>query len=161
MLTYLQSYPSTLYLPINQYNETTKNVTSAGFYRQPFRKGTSSFNAQGAIQETIYIDQMRLLDGYSIDFVNRRERIIDQTMTSDRYQKDANVEGISVTVPYHEIRVRPSGVVSDNILRGYTLDIFFAIVGGIAFLLWLVLHWFTQTYNDYLTRLSLLQENYK
>ena len=75
-------------------------------------------------------------------------------MTSDRYQQDANVMGVNVTIPYHEIRVRPSGKVSDIILKGTTLDIYFAFIGGIAFLFWLVLHWFPKTYNSYRIRLT-------
>ena len=74
-------------------------------------------------------------------------------MTSDRYQQSANVEGVNVTIPYHEIRVRPSGKVSNNILRGDTLDIFFGCIGGIGYLLWLVFEWFPQTYNNYKARL--------
>ena len=96
----MENYHSTLYLPLSTFNPSTETINGGGFFPQVFRKGKYSFSVVNAIQETVYLDQARLLDSYTLSFIGE-ERVLQQTMAADRYQQDANVEGVVAVTPYH------------------------------------------------------------
>ena len=54
-----------LYLPLNQYDETKQTVLSGNVYANQMREGTNTFNVVNSIEETVYVDRIQLLDGKS------------------------------------------------------------------------------------------------
>jgi hypothetical protein len=105
------------------------------------------------------VDQVRLLDSVSIDFIGR-QKVIEQAITAEVAQQRSNGEVMSLSQPTFDIRIRPSGEVSDIILKGTTLDIFFAMISGIALLFWFLFHCLAKKYNHYKVRSYLANKVY-
>lgn len=154
-LSWINSSPATLYLPISRYSQDSRSIVSGGVYPQPIREGTSSFPTTSAVEETLYVDQMRLLDSASKRFVGIQPPLLQQTITASQYQQAANVRGIIASLPYYEVRVRPSGRVINVYLKATTIDFLLGIIGGITTIFWGLFHCFGKTYNHFNIRLTL------
>jgi hypothetical protein len=61
----------TLYLPLNQYDETKQTVFSGNIYANQMREGITGFSVTNSIEETIFVDRIQLLDGKSRYFVGK------------------------------------------------------------------------------------------
>jgi hypothetical protein len=76
----------TLYTPINQYSPSKNTVYTGQVYANPLREGTLSFSTNTSIEETLFLDQIQLLDSYSERFVGQAPPVIEETICTSRYQ---------------------------------------------------------------------------
>lgn len=59
----------TLYTQINQYSESKNSIYSGQVYPHNLREGINTFRASTAIEETLYLDRIQLLDSYGKRFI--------------------------------------------------------------------------------------------
>lgn len=103
---------------------------------------------------------MRLLDSSSKRFVGIEPPLLQQTITTSQYQQAANIRGVSASLPYYEVRIRPSGRVLNVYLKGTTIDVLLGMIGGIFTIFWGLFHCFGKTYNHFNLRHYLAKEVY-
>jgi hypothetical protein len=66
----------TLYTPVNQYTPSINSVYSGQVFANNLREGVNNFNTLTAIEETLYVDRIQLLDSYGKRFIGKPPPII-------------------------------------------------------------------------------------
>lgn len=86
--------------------------------------------------------------------------LLEETISTSRYQLGEVTKAVNATNPYYEARLRPSGIVTRVYLTGYTLYVILGMIGGIFFLAYIVFHNCGKIYNAFNVRAKLAKKLY-
>jgi hypothetical protein len=86
--------------------------------------------------------------------------LIYQSITIDRYQYGSNIHGVATSMPFYEVRVRPSAQTTKVVLTGMPTDVVLGVIGGICIIFYAVFHTFGRVIGHYNARCSLASSLY-
>lgn len=153
--TFLNTFLPTLYLPINQYDPAKQEIYGSSVFPQVLREGTSNFNTTFAVEETLLVDQIQLLDDRSKSIMRKPPFVLQQSISSDKFLNNEYSRSVFNATGYYECRIRPSGNVKRVFLITYNIDYLIGIMYGCLFLFFAVLHCFGKCYNNFNARARL------
>lgn len=86
--------------------------------------------------------------------------VIQQKITTDRYQLGSDINGVNVTLPFYEVRVRPNGQLIKVVQTGIPTDVVLGVIGGICVIFYAIFHWFAKSLNHFNVRCFLALKLY-
>jgi hypothetical protein len=87
--------------------------------------------------------------------------ILEETISTSRYQLGEVTKAVNASNPYYEMRLRPSGMVTRVYLSGSTLYVILGMIGGIFFLAYAIFHCCGKIYNAFNVRARLAKVLYE
>lgn len=109
-------------------------------------------NNHSAMEETLYVDQVRIEDDTKNFFMRKQPNITFQGIAADANTPYPLSRMFNSSSLYYEVRIRPSSKQINYLVSTPKADTILGIIGGVIVIWYALCHWLGKVYNNFQIR---------
>lgn len=150
-LTFMNNSPIWLFLPENRFDPDKQKFIN-NLVEQKLNINSFYMNNQSAMDETLYVDQVRIEDDTKNFFMRKQPNITFQGIAADANTPYPLSRMFSSSSLYYEVKIRPSSKQINYLVSTPKADTILAIIGGVIVIWYALCHWLGKVYNNFQIR---------
>lgn len=109
-------------------------------------------NNHSAMEETLYVDQVRIEDDTKNFFMRKEPNITFQGIAADANTPYPLSRMFNSSSLYYEVKIRPSSKQINYLVSTPKADTILGIIGGVIVIWYALCHWLGKAYNNFQIR---------
>ena len=104
------------------------------------------------MEQTIFLDEARILDDTENYFVRKQAKLLEQGLTINPNTPYPISKMFQSSVMFYDLKVKHSTLSYNYLISTIKTDSILALIGGILVVWYAICHWLAKAYNNYCVR---------